>query len=289
VTGLAGYMSSTIFDLIFHYTLHLDRIISTKCCHVSRAMVGWTTPATGGAAPRLWASATSRLARRRFAHNEFDLRPRPTTTPRLTQQVLLQHRQHAYLRRYLQRPKDLPGQGAFCLSPSDPPHVRYPPSRARYDHRLAEGHCRCAIEGIDADGDNRVSCTSVATARSSASRTARPSPCSSSARTPVRSHGRLCTDGCTRRVSLRLVHPPRAHSTRHWGDADWVSRAMTSGASQHDLGHGIERSPRTPLPCCTTHHYGALANHRHPYRKSPRSAPAAQSSTSVPSSVPRST
>jgi hypothetical protein len=72
------------------------------------------------------------------------------------------------------------------------------------------------IGGAMADSIYRASSSSVATARSSASRTARASPFSSSARTLARSTGPLCTDGRTRRVSLRLVaaiaHP------RPWGD-----------------------------------------------------------------------
>lgn len=51
----------------------------------------------------------------------------------------------------------------------------------------------------------RASSTSVATPRFSVSRTASPSPSSSSARTPARSHGPLFTADNTRRVSLRSV------------------------------------------------------------------------------------
>jgi hypothetical protein len=168
-----------------------------------------------GAAPRLRASADSRLARRRFAHNEFDLEPRPpTTTPRLTQQVLptpptcVPTKTPSAAKRSTRARCVLP-------SPQGPPHVPDPPSRqtrTAWPRDTPAGPL-----GTDADGLRRASCTSVVTARSSASRTARPSPCSSSARTPARSHGRLCTDGCTRRVSLRLVHPTRAHG---WTDAD---------------------------------------------------------------------
>jgi hypothetical protein len=52
-------------------------------------------------------------------------------------------------------------------------------------------------------------------------------------------------------------------------------------------GYGIERSPRTPLPAIAITAAHSLTTAAR--RKSPRSAPAAQSSTSVPSSVPRST
>ncbi|KAH8627265.1 hypothetical protein IG631_17033 [Alternaria alternata] len=67
-----------------------------------------------------------------------------------------------------------------------------------------------------ADGINRASSTSVVTARSSASRTERPSPCSSSARTLARFTGPLSTEGRTRRVSLRLVAAVHTHDTRRW-------------------------------------------------------------------------
>lgn len=53
----------------------------------------------------------------------------------------------------------------------------------------------------------RVSCTSVATARSSASRMESPSPSSSSARTLAASPGLSSTVVSTRRVSLKSVHP----------------------------------------------------------------------------------
>jgi hypothetical protein len=142
----------------------------------------------------------------------------PTTTPRLTRQVLRQHRQHAYLRRFLQRPEDLPRQGASrCRAP--PVLFLRHMSRFRIAHtrnipRPAHGggNEAAAIDGPGADGIHRASSSSVVTARSSVSRTARPSPFSSSARTPARSHGRLCTDGCTRRVSLRLVRTPGIES-----------------------------------------------------------------------------
>ena len=67
-----------------------------------------------------------------------------------------------------------------------------------------------------ADGINRASSTSVVTARSSASRTERPSPFSSSARTLARFTGPLSTEGRTRRVSLRLVAAIHTHDTRCW-------------------------------------------------------------------------
>lgn len=46
---------------------------------------------------------------------------------------------------------------------------------------------------------------SVATAKSSDSRTASPSHCSCSERTPVASHGLSCTDDSTARVFLRYA------------------------------------------------------------------------------------
>jgi len=135
----------------------------------------------------------------------YDLLPRPTTTPRLTPQVPPQHRQHAYLRRLLQRSKDLPWKGALYRPPQRLARRRYSAVAPPHTIYVWPRDCDRAIEGIDADGNNRASCTSVVTARSSASRTARPSPSSCRGRTPARSHGPPSTDGCTRRVSLRLV------------------------------------------------------------------------------------
>lgn len=54
---------------------------------------------------------------------------------------------------------------------------------------------------------NRVSCTSVATARSSASRMESPNPSSSSARTLAGYLGLCSTVASTRRVSLKSVTP----------------------------------------------------------------------------------
>ena len=51
--------------------------------------------------------------------------------------------------------------------------------------------------------DCRANSMSVVTARSSASRTAKQNPSSSSARTPAALRGLHCTEGSTRRVSQR--------------------------------------------------------------------------------------
>jgi hypothetical protein len=95
--------------------------------------------------------------------------------------------------------------------PTDPPDVEIPLSRHKHHYIWRRGTHQ-DNRGVDADGNYRASCTSVVTARSSASRTARPSPCSSRGRTPARSHGRPFTDGCIRRVSLRLVRHPRTYT-----------------------------------------------------------------------------
>jgi hypothetical protein len=103
------------------------------------------------------------------------------------------------------------------------------------------------------------------TARSSASRTARPSPCSSRGRTPVRSHGRLCTDGCTRRVSLRLVHT-LAYANTRWERDTRALRDMTS--AHRRMAYGQQRAqPSLSLPQLPSHTQMAQmqteANHRH--------------------------
>jgi hypothetical protein len=180
-------------------------------------------PATGARRSRQ-APANSAPDTQRPQPRKLPARP-PTTTPRLTRQVLRQHRQHAYLRRFLQRSEDLPRQGASrrrapqSLFPP-PPHVAIPyrahtrntPTRPAHDD--GGGYEAAAIDGHGADGYNRASSSSVVTARSSVSRTERPSPFSSSARTPARSHGRLCTGGCTRRASLRLVRTQGIEGSR---------------------------------------------------------------------------
>lgn len=201
----------------------------------------------------------------------------PTTTPQLTPQVLRQHRQHAYLRRFFQRSEDLPGQGAFRLLHVArlPPPVETP--LPRYTETTpGEGRGSGAIGRTDANGIYRASYTSVVTARSSASRMARPSPFSSSARTLARFTGPPCTEGRTRRVSLRLVAIAIVSAGR-----------MIAGVARHDISP--HRSPLLHITshiCCMSRDtlLTTLFN-----RKSPRSVPAAQSSTSVPSSVPRST
>ena len=137
---------------------------------------------------------------------QFATDDNPTTNT----QVSRQHRQHAYLRRFLQRSKDLPGQGALqCRSrvpPSAAARGRHSAIAPQQSEHLAEGDDGDTIMGRAlADGIYRASFTSVVTARSSASRTARASPFSSSARTLARFTGPLSTEGRTRRVSLRLV------------------------------------------------------------------------------------
>lgn len=96
----------------------------------------------------------------------------------------------------------------------------------------------------------RESFTSVVIARSSDSRTERPSPFSSSARTPVALHGLFCSEDSTRRVSLRYDTSRRSGGRANVGNEAWAEW-------------------RTDII----------------YRKSPRSAPAAQSRASVPSLV----
>jgi hypothetical protein len=100
--------------------------------------------ATGGAAPRFWASAPSGLARRRFAHNEFDLATatddNPTTNTTGTANT-------ANMRTYedtFSGQKIYPGKVRLAI-PQDPPHVPPTSRRAPDTHRLAEGHCYRAI------------------------------------------------------------------------------------------------------------------------------------------------
>ena len=82
------------------------------------------------------------------------------------------------------------------------------------------------------DNSYRASSTSVVIARSSASRMARPSPYSSSARTHARSPGQPFTDGSTRRVSLRLVD---ASSPMFWLEEHLGNEAASLGCTQSDI------------------------------------------------------
>ena len=71
---------------------------------------------------------------------QFATDDNPTTNT----QVSRQHRQHAYLRRFLQRTKDLPGQGALkCRSTSrrspPPPEGRHFAIATHQSEHLAEG------------------------------------------------------------------------------------------------------------------------------------------------------
>lgn len=66
-----------------------------------------------------WCQGRSRVSPTHKARNHLgtptvEIQDAARRQPLLTTQVAHQHRQHAYLRRLIQRPEDLPGQGASC-------------------------------------------------------------------------------------------------------------------------------------------------------------------------------
>jgi hypothetical protein len=151
------------------------------------------------------------------------------------------------------------------------PHSRCVPTKTPSPERRStlERYCRSNLPQMDRDPmpggamddkefcltdyvTNRASSMSVETARYSASRMARPNLCSYNERTPAVSHGPSSSEDNTRKAYLRYESPlsPPALSI------------YITGTGQHT------NSPR----------------HN---RKSPRSARAARSSTSAPSSAPR--
>ena len=102
-------------------------------------------PATAPNAKRLACSGLARpQVSTRSCNIEFATDDNPTTNT----QVSRQHRQHAYLRRFLQRSKDLPGQGALhCPSTSrrPPPRCRNPAIATATRRRMMEHDNRSDI------------------------------------------------------------------------------------------------------------------------------------------------
>lgn len=185
---------------------------STRSAKGSRCHVPYFSEAPHGA-PQLCQSHDQVAARDRF---DSTTQRQPTTTDRLR----ISNNQDAYLRRLFQRSEDLPWQGAFlnefnplspCPRASRPAH-RPPPRQdrayARKGHLVPYIWKKLNVVNILVFFEiYRVSCTSVATAGSSASRMENPNPSSSSARTLAGYPGLSCTAANTRRVSLKSVPP----------------------------------------------------------------------------------
>lgn len=181
-----------------------------------------TRPITGQPYPhnlhqRIWRKSTWNL----------ELRGSNSTTATSTN-----NRHNEDLRRLFLRPADLPRQGTDFPSLRLRPTARSPTPEPSSDARNACGTRMTphgGLGGKSVDGTvgeeilgqkrgsddalyYRVSCTSVATARSSGSRTANPSPSSSSARTPAALPGPSSTGDSTARVSLRYAISPPARA-----------------------------------------------------------------------------
>jgi hypothetical protein len=98
---------------------------------------------------------------------------------------------------------------------------------------------------------NRESSTSAVTARSSASKTARPNPSSSNAKTPAASPGPSCSEDNTRRVSQRYVcaysHPllpsRELHSPAQTSQSHQPINELTNPLPQQEVAK--KRSRRT--------------------------------------------
>lgn len=163
-------------------------------------------------APQLYQSHDQAAARDRF---DSTTQRQSTTTDRLR----ISNNQDAYLRRLFQRSEDLPWQGVFLnefnsISPCPGgKQARQPPTPPAKSSLCVKGDILSGQKKMDMVNllvffeIYRASCTSVATAGSSASRMESPNPSSSSARTLAGYPGLSCTVASTRRVSLKSVPP----------------------------------------------------------------------------------
>jgi len=127
-------------------------------------------------------------------------------------------------------------------------------TESRRSVEMAPGWGMCTTEQ-HADSTFRASSSFAPTARSSASRTARPSPSSFSARTPAASPGPYCAGDSGGRVSLRY-----ARTSPCKGPLEFFQDARNCDENQNVDAH---------------------------HRSKPRPVVAAKSSHSVPLSVPR--
>jgi len=179
-------------------------------------------------APRLsQSSPIPQPAPKNLAKIDPEPRTSEKATPTTTSSTTNRHNEN--VRGYFLRPADLPWKGTISHFLRVRQRRDFPPRGDKYRQEedrssgtitarlrkfgvgkcrriVAEELCRTKISrehDLTKSLKCRVSCTSVATARSSGSKTANPSPSSCSARTLVASPGPFCTAGNTARVSLR--------------------------------------------------------------------------------------
>ena len=99
------------------------------------------------------------------------------------------------------------------VSNQQSPRETFPLPSSRTSTSTSQCYSRCLHNYSNANNClYRASSSSAATAKSSAFKMANPNPSSSSERTPAGSHGRLYSDGNTRRASQRSVRTLHTHT-----------------------------------------------------------------------------
>ncbi len=176
---------------------------------------------------------------------------------------------------------------ARCAPPAPPsPNATTPKARC-----TSGGGCSdkdCMGKRLTRPDNGRVSSTSGGTARYSDSKTARPNPSSSSAKTPDVLRGLHCSEGSTRRVSLRYVgfdsYALKIGLGVRWMKLDYTRR---SNVPAYPSSYGPSRTAYAFPPASSSIGPPRLpADPSLYHRKSPKSAPAALSSNNVASSAP---